>query len=459
MVVAAAPRPPAVPADAAAQQLAAWLAAFNTADRDAIARYRDASFAPTFTSWPPPEAERDFAVETGGFSVVRAEASTPTRAVAVLAERDSDQLARAVFEVDPQPPHRVLKVELRGIPTPPELLPPAQTEAAFVAALRAELAKRVAADQFAGAVLVARRGVPIFAQAYGLADRARNIPNTLDTRFRIGSMNKMFTAVALLQLVQAGKLSLHAPLATYLPRYPHPAAAQQLTLHHLLSHTGGTGDFFGPAFDAARLSLRTHADYVAKFGARDLEFTPGARFAYSNYGFLLAGALLEAVAGTPYYAAVAARVYRPAGMRATSSPPESTPARGRVIAYTRDGASQPWTDAAATLPWRGTAAGGGDSTVRDLLAFASALAGGKLLDAAHLALATSPQSPEQPYGYGFGTETFGATRCFGHGGGAAGMNGQLWICDSGYTIAVLANLDPPAAGRIARFAALRLAAR
>ena len=104
------------------------------------------------------------------------------------------------------------------------------------------------ADQFSGAVLVTRDGRTLFEGAYGFADRERRVPNTPQTQFRVGSMNKMVTAVATLQLVQAGTLRLDAPIGTYLPDYPNAEMASKVTVHHLLTHTGGTGDIFGPQF-------------------------------------------------------------------------------------------------------------------------------------------------------------------------------------------------------------------
>jgi D-alanyl-D-alanine carboxypeptidase len=450
---------PAAKPQPASEQLAAWLAAFNTADREKIAAFRANSLAKELPGAPPVEAIRDFAEQTGGFVLVRTEASTSTKCVAILRELESEQYTRATIEVEPAAPHKILALDLHAIPTPEDLLPPRVSEDDAIAALRSEIAELVAADRFSGAVLVAKDGVPIFAQAYGFADREQKVANTIDSRFRLGSMNKMFTAVALVQLAQAGKLELDAPIGTYLRKYPNADVAAKVTPHHLLSHTGGTGDIFGPEFDAKRLELRTHADYVKLYGARELEFEPGTQWRYSNYGFVLAGAVIEAVTGKSYYDHVAAAVYAPAGMTSTASPPEEDGVSGRVVAYMRSSRKAPWVSAGDTLPWRGTAAGGGDSTVKDLLAFANALTSHRLLDAEHLELVTTsraPASTDVSYGYGFGIDTIAGMRCFGHGGGAPGMNGQLYICGSGYTIVVLSNFDPPAAGRIAHFVAARL---
>jgi D-alanyl-D-alanine carboxypeptidase len=168
-----------------------------------------------------------------------------------------------------------------------------RTEADVLKALSAHARKLAGEGELYGAVLIARDDRVLFRHAYGLADRTRGIPNTVGTRFRIGSMNKMFTAVAILQLVEAGKVKLTAPLGTYLRDYPNREVATKVTIHQLLTHTGGTGDIFGPAFDAHRKELRSLADYVKLYGKRGLEFAPGSRWAYSNYGFILLGVVIE----------------------------------------------------------------------------------------------------------------------------------------------------------------------
>ncbi|HEX7838901.1 MAG TPA: serine hydrolase domain-containing protein, partial [Kofleriaceae bacterium] len=446
----------------AAHQFAAWLAAFNGGDVDAMMAYQKEHFTPELGAKAlGADALRGFRQGTGGFELKKAEESSATRFVAVVKERNSDQFARVRLEVAAEEPHRVSVIAISAVPTPDEFRAPRMTEADALGALRAEIDKAVAADRFSGAVLIARGGVPIFAGAYGLADRERKIPNKLDTRFRIGSMNKMFTATAILQLVQAGKLATSDTLAKILPDYPNKQLASKVTIHHLLTHTGGTGDIFGPEFDAHRLQLRTIQDYVKLYGARDLEFEPGARWKYSNYGFLLLGAVIESVTRQSYYDWMSRHVFAPAAMTATASPVEGRADPARCVGYTRPDPDKPWASAADTLPYRGTSAGGGDSTVTDLLHFANALANHALLDTAHTTQLTTGKI-ETPggdhYAYGFSDSTAGGVRCFGHGGGAPGMNGQLTICESGYTVAILANLDPPAASRLATFITDRLPA-
>ena len=335
-------------------------------------------------------------------------------------------------------------------------------DSAFVAALRTRLEAATKAGQFSGAVLVKRDGRTLFEGAYGLADRERGIPNTPLTQFRVGSMNKMLTAVAALQLVQAGTLRLDAPLGTYLPDYPNAGVASKVTPHHLLTHTGGTGDIFGPAFTANRLELRTTEDYLRLYGPRDIQFEPGTKHVYSNYGFLLLGALIERLGGTSYYDHVAARVLAPAGMTATGSAPEDSLVPGRAVGYMRQ-ASGALVSNAPTLPYRGTSAGGGYSTVGDLARFAAAVQEHRLLDQPHTTLLLSGKvqvGSAFKYAYGFIDRVVAGRRFVGHGGGAAGMNGDLaFEPNGGYVVVVLSNLDPPAATQVSGFILSRLPAR
>ena len=223
----------------------------------------------------------------------------------------------------------------------------------------------------------------------------------------------------------------------------------------MLTHSGGTGDIFGPEFDRQRLSLRTHDDYVRLYGARGPDHPPGEEYRYSNYGFLLLGAIIERASGQSYYDYVDRHVFAPAGMRDSGSLPEDVAVPGRARAYTRtdDGAS--WSDAADTLPYRGTAAGGGYSTAGDLLKFARALQSGKLLSPALLAEATRRQSPW--YGYGFSVAEEQGVPVYGHGGGAPGMNAELRIFPTlGEVVIGLGNVDPQAVSRLVEYYQMRM---
>ncbi|HET8783931.1 MAG TPA: serine hydrolase domain-containing protein, partial [Pyrinomonadaceae bacterium] len=441
----------------AATQAKAWLEVFNAGDAE---KHKEFLRKNAPTRLDRADREMRFREMTGGFDLKKVEESTPTKVVALVQERASDQFARLTVEVDASEQHLITALALQATARPSEFALPHLNETELTTALRKRLDEFAAADRFSGAVLVARNGKTAFAQAYGLADREKKIPNTLKTRFRIGSMNKMFTAVATLQLVQSGKLDLKAPFGKYLTDYPNKDVASKVTVEQLLSHTGGTGDIFGPEFEKNRLELKTLQDYVKLYGNRALGHEPGARWQYSNYGFLLLGVLIEKVSGQSYYDYVRDHIFKPAGMTGTASEPEDQTVAERSVGYTKfTGASlQPNTD---TLPYRGTSAGGGYSTVEDLFKFATALQTNKLLNAKYTEELTTGKvdAGRGKYAYGFQDSMVNGTRCFGHGGGAPGMNGMLQICPSnGYVIAILSNLDPPAASRVADFITNRLPA-
>ena len=175
-----------LPATAAARQFSAWLDAFNSGDRAILLKFFEKNFPSRVKDL---DNELGFRDQTGGFEFKKAEESTATRFSCLVQERNSDQFARAVIEVEAAEPHRITSLDLRAIPRPPEFPAPRLSESDLVAALRAKLDQDAAADRFAGAILLARKGEPIFTGAYGLADREKKIPNKVETRFRIGSMN------------------------------------------------------------------------------------------------------------------------------------------------------------------------------------------------------------------------------------------------------------------------------
>lgn len=430
----------------ARQALDAWLVAFNSNQRKPLDAFRD-RYQPTMDV----DGMLDFHRRTGGFRMLRRESAASGSAQMLVQELDSDTVARVKATVQAGKP---LALDINRVERPADLRIPRLEQTAVVDALAARAAVMAKQDAFAGVLLVARGGKVLLQRSWGLADRAVGTPATLDTKFRLGSMNKMFTAVATLQLVQAGKLSLDGRVGQYLPNYPNRDIAK-VTIRQLLTHTGGTGDIFGPEFDKHRLSLKTHDDYVRLYGARGPDQAPGKGISYSNYGFVLLGDIIEHVSGQSYYDYVNQHVFAPAGMRDSGSLPEDVDVPGRAPAYTRRDGDAAWTNAADTLPYRGTAAGGGYSTAGDLLKFAYALQSGKLLPPALLAEATRKQTPM--YGYGFNVADEQGVPVYGHGGGAPGMNGELRIFPTlDEVVVALANLDPQSATRLLEYYQLRM---
>lgn len=331
----------------------------------------------------------------------------------------------------------------------------------MISDLAERAAEEAAAGRFSGAILVTRGTERIFAGAYGLADRERGIPNTLTTRFHNGSLNKMFTGVSVGQLIQAGLVSPTAPVGTYLTDYPNAEVAAKVTIHHLLTHCGGTGDIFVPEFEERRTQVRTVADFLAVLGNQPLEFEPGTRYAYSNYGFILLGAVIEAVSGQSYDDYVEEHVFAPAGMTRTGMLPPDSGVPDLAVGYViEDGHRRPVTE---PLLYRGSPAGCGYTTVEDLWRFATAVTGHRLLDEHHTTLLTTGQGTfgwdARNVCYGFFEESapsLGLTM-FSHTGYAPGQSADLGIWPrTGHVVIVLANQSEPAAVEVARFIVGRL---
>lgn len=434
-----------VPDSPPGQVLAAWLAAYNSADREKIRAFRD-----TYDLEPGVEDVVSWRHDSGEVALVRIERDEPMAITALLQPSTTDTLERIEFVLDEDSPPRIGSITYLNTPRPKELAIPRLDQSTALAAWLARGDEMSSQDRFAGVALVARDGEVLAQRAWGMANRVTGQPNTPESRFRLGSMNKMFTAIAVLQLVEQGKLELDAPLGRYLTDYGNRDVAEKVTLRHLLGHTGGTGDIFGPEFERHRKTLVEHDDYLALYSHRAPEFEPGSQMRYSNYGFVLLGAVIEKVSGTSYHEHVQRHVFVPAGMTHTGSLPESESVEGRTVGYMQvEGRQVPNIE---TLPARGTAAGGGYSTLGDLLRFAQALQSGQLVPAEVLARATTAPSAEGWYGLGFMTSGQGARKWYGHDGGAQGMSTVLHIYpEAGYVVIALANLDPPAANHLAEY--------
>jgi len=441
--------------------------AFNASDAGGLKKFAAEHLSEQARRGQPPERvaemELGFRRRAGALELYRVEKNTDTELVATLKSRDEfPTYAFMSWKFDASNPSVVTARELEQADTPADAVGPKRTAEELAKEVDAKLSRLAGQDQFSGAVLIAKGGRPVWQKAYGYADRDAGTPNNTETRFRLGSMNKMFTSVSVAQLVQAGKLKYTDTVADLLPDYPNKEAARKITLHHLLTHTSGLGDFFGPEFMQKKDGLRELKDYLPLFAGKPLRFEPGADFSYSNGGFIVLGLVIEKVSGENYYDYVRKHVYDAAGMKASGSVPKTEKVANLAVGYTRRNEEGRLVDNRDTLPWRGMSAGGGDSTVGDLMRFAEALRNHKLLNAELTETVTTGKTRPGPnanrkYAYGFEENFVSGHRVVGHGGGAPGMNGMLHILmDNGYTVVVLANLDPPAAQSVAAYISERL---
>ncbi len=431
--------PAAPPADSPVLQVfKQWLDAFNSADATKMAAFWHTYGKNAADDHSPSDLR--LRQMTEGMTIFKVVEDTGTHLV-VLMKEGRGIYSESTMDLATTSPPTVERISGHPVPPPVSEGDIATSDEDLASKVRERVANVEEPNAFSGAVLIAHNGKVVLDEAWGLADDSKKIPNTTDTQFCLGSMNKMFTSVAILQLVQKGKLALDKPIATYWPDYPNKDLAARVTIRELLSHTGGTGDIFTPEYESHRGETRTLADYVKLFGNRPVQFEPGTRMEYSNYGFILLGRIIELVSGESYQDYVRTHIYLPAGMQHTDSRPETDQVKGRATGYTRGpNGLAPNT---ATMPWSGTSAGGGYSTVRDLFLFAEALQSGKLLDPALLKEATTGAATHPDYGLGFYVLPDGA---FGHGGGAPGINGELHMLPKrDYVLVALVNRDPPMA--------------
>ena len=301
-------------------------------------------------------------------------------------------------------------------------------------------------SQFRGVVLIAKDGQPLLRKGYGLANAEWNIPNSPETKFRLGSITKQFTAVAVLQLAENGKLKLEDPVKTHYA--DAPAAWDKITIHHLLNHTSGIKSYTGlPGFFAKQSrDRRTPTEIVKLTQDMPLDFEPGEKFAYNNTGYVLLGAVIEKASGQSYESYLRQNIFEPLGMADSGYDSFRAILPSRATGYNPDGTHADYLD--MSLPH---AAGSLYSTVDDLLKWNQALATEKLLTKESLAKMTTPSSPrENKYAYGLVIDELKGHRIHAHGGDINGFSTFLSrFPDDGITIAVLGNQSNPAPERIA----------
>jgi D-alanyl-D-alanine carboxypeptidase len=449
------PKPaPALPNTTAGKRVAAWIAAFNSGDDAQMRQYFTDNLAPEAIARAPIEDRlatiRAMRADLGTIELRNVVQAGESRVIVVLASRGEFFLF--TFEFEPQPPHRLLRVHGEPTEDPDVPPPPKVTEPEALAAIEKAVAEAVAADTFSGTVLVARDGKPLLLKAWGLASIEHNVPNRTDTKYNLGSINKLFTMLAIGQLVQAGKLSFDDTLGRLLPDYSNADARQKVTVRHLLQMSSGIGDFFGERFDATpKDHFRTNADFLPMFAADPLAFEPGSQRRYSNGGYVVLGAIIEKLSGQSYYDYVREHIFVPAGMTDTGSFEADVPVPNLAEGYTRlwgkgeQSMPGPRRRNIYTRPARGSAAGGGYSTAEDMLRFTNAVLADKLLSPPYTDWYLNDVEP------GKGTPPPRTQGRLGWAGGAPGINAMLELdLATGYTVVVMGNYDPPAAGTVAR---------
>jgi CubicO group peptidase (beta-lactamase class C family) len=445
---------PDTPAFRRAQEL---VAAVNANDPERLRAYLTEAIAPSFLQAIPLQDHlrilQAFYLQTGGLEIHSARLYDPprpgTNAVLIARARSTETWVALVVDVDAAPPRRIVGAQL--LPArPPRDLPssPRLTDEEIVRELRAYIDRLVARAAFSGTVLLAKNGRVLMTHATGIANRDFNAPVDLQTKFNLGSMNKMLTAVAIAQLAGQGKLSFDDPIGKFLGAdWLDPKILAEVTIHQLLTHTSGLGSYFNERYErSSRLLFREVNDYRPLVLGDTLAFPPGSAWQYSNTGFLLLGAIVEKASGENYFDYVREHVTGPTGMTHTDCYELDRVNPNLAVGYDPmyGSAGIAYRNNIFDHVLRGGPAGGGYSTVEDLLRFDQALRGGRLLSPEILARVwrAYPEWNSPSYGYGFGVDSTAAGRRVGHSGGFTGISAHLSMyLDTGYTVAVLSNLS------------------
>jgi CubicO group peptidase (beta-lactamase class C family) len=389
--------------------------------------------------------------DSGGLDVfdVRTDPQQPQMLeVAVKAHRNA-QAALFWLSADPAHPDRLAQAMLvpmddplyRGWPKGPV------SHAELEKQIHAVMDRLVDTSDFSGCVSVFDGGETVFNECRGLAERSFDVPVDQRTKFHIASLGKMFTAVAIGQLVEAGKLSWNDTLAQRVPEYPDQAMAKKMTVWELLHHTAGLGDFMVPAYFEHAERYANPADYLELIARQPLVGEPGKGLSYSNAGYILLGRIIENVSGEHYFDYIQHHIFAPAQMSSSGFDSEDEIVPGLAVGYYHDDGvfSRTWKANWVQGIYKGSPAGGGYSTNTDLLRFARALHEGKLLKPATLAKMFDGEIPAGPGGIGAGIDERLSHGCHvrGHQGGIEGSTADLeMIWETGAAVVLTSNEGP-----------------
>ncbi len=448
-----------MPTGVVGERISSVIKTLNAGGPAAVRRFIEEECSERFANFAPMEEHISVFLgvrrQTGGVDFHSIRTYVPERVgetVVILKDRNFGAWRAFTLRLDGD--GRVAGLGFNDARTPTNVDESPLSEAQVVEIIEETVERICANDVFSGTVLLAKEDEILFSHACGEASKRFHVPNNIDTKFNIGSMNKMFTATAIAQLVERGDLSYDETIDKYVDESWLPSEiTSKITVHHLLSHTSGLGSYFSEKFfNESRRLYREIDDFKPPVREEELAFEPGERFRYSNTGMLLLGVVIESATGDSYFDYIRQHIYEPAGMASSDSYEMDYPVENLAIGYDPQPGHEPaWMNNLFLHSIKGGPAGGGFSTVGDLHRFARALLAGKLVSQASLDLMWAAKS-DTGYGYGFGTRVGPKGRVVGHSGGFTGINGDLAIfVDAGYVVAVLSNYSngaSPLSGRI-----------
>jgi CubicO group peptidase (beta-lactamase class C family) len=450
-----------MPSGVVGERIVSLIATFNSGDPAEVERFLTEECTAAFRDFAPLEQHLEVFLSTrrqwGDVTFHSIRIYDPPRedeTVVILKDGNFGAWRAFVLWFDDAQGQRISGIRVNDARTPSNVSEPALTQPGLIDEVAALLERACAQDIFSGTVLVAHGEDVLFTHACGEASKRFHVANDLATKFNLGSMNKMFTSTAVMQLVERGLVSVEDPISKYIDESWLPReVTDSITVHHLLSHTSGLGSYFNDTYwNSSRALYRALDDYKPLIRDERPSFEPGTGWRYSNTGMFLLGVVIESATGQDYFDYIREHIYQPAGMEHSDSYEMDAPVENLAIGY----------DPAPSSPWKhennlfkhvvkGGPAGGGFSTVGDLHRFALALLSGALVSEESRALLWTDHVGEG-YGYGFGIEQGPNGKVVGHGGGFPGINSNLDILlDRGYIVAVMSNYGraaSPIANRI-----------
>jgi CubicO group peptidase (beta-lactamase class C family) len=431
------------------ERIQALIDTVNANDPERVRQFVKEHFAEKFRDFAPMEQHIDvflgFFRETGGIDFHSIRTYNPERkgeTVVVLKDRLLDNWMALVLRFDEKNDFLISGASFNTARTPSNVKESNITEAQFLQEVKDTMQRLTKADVFSGTLLIAKGDKVLMTFVGGEASKRFHVPNNMDTKFNLGSMNKMFTATSIMQLVEKGRLALDDPISKYVDESWLPEEiTSKITIHHLLTHTSGLGSYFNETYmKGSRELFRYVEDFKPLVKVEKPAFEPGERFRYSNTGMLLLGVVIESVTGQSYFDYVRKNIYEPAGMKDTDSFEMDYPVENLAIGYSpAPNSPYGWKNNLYEHVIKGGPAGGGFSTVGDLHRFGLALLSGKLVSKESMDKMWTDHAGEN-YGYGFRISEGSFGKAVGHSGGFSGINGNLSLfLDKGYIAAVLSN--------------------
>lgn len=432
------------------ERIQSLIATVNSNDPDRISRFINEECTEKFRSFVPMEEHINVVVNfrrtTGGidFHSIRTYVPERKEMVVILKDRNFESWRAFVITFDKSEDLLIAGLYFNIARTPSNVKESNLTEKQFIQMTKDVIQRICARDVFSGSLLIAKGDEILFTRACGEASKRFHVPNNIETKFNLGSMNKMFTSVSIAQLAEKGMLSFEDTIDKYVDESWLPKEiTSKITVHHLLTHTSGLGSYFNETYvNGSKALYRNVNDFKPLVKGEKPAFEPGERFRYSNTGMLLLGVVIESVTGQSYFDYIRKNIYEPAGMKNSDSYEMDYPVENLAIGYSPDQTSKHgWQNNFFKHVIKGGPAGGGFSTVGDLHQFARALQTGKLVSADSLKILLKDHSGEN-YGYGFRIAEGPSGKVVGHSGGFPGINGALDIyLDKDYIVAVLSNYD------------------